>query len=787
VSVLGRKLGRDLLRLKGQVATIALVLACGMMAMIMLRSTWQSLTAARDRYYADYRFADVFARVQRAPEQVAAELERIPGVARVYPRLVEEVMVPLPAQPDPVTGRIVSIPDDGVPPLNGLYLRAGRLPMSGDPDEAVILEQFAAIHHLAPGDRLPVVMNGSLRSLRIVGLAMSPEYVLAMGNGSGMFDSHTFVVVWMLRGSVAPTFRMEGAFNDVALRLEPRASLPTVLDAVDLVLARHGGFHAIGRDRQQSHAMLTGELDNLRNLALVIPAVFLAVAAFLVNVVVSRLVFLERSQIAVLKALGFSDRQIGLHYLGLVALIVALAAALGLALGDWSARWMTALYADFYRFPSSLHHLAPDLVAITVGIGLGAAVIGALGAVRRVARMAPAQAMRPPVPLSYRRTLAERLGLGGLIGPSALMVVREIERRPLRFLLSTAGIAMGVAIFLLGQFSWDSFDRLMNETFPREHREDLTVQFASARPARAVRDLAHLPGVALAEGQRSVPVRFRAGARWRDAVIIGDPYPSALRQILDGGEVPLDLPEEGLVLTDRLAERLEVEVGDEIEVEVLEGSFAVRRARVAGLVDEPFGMFGHARADWLSRWLGEQPQVTAVLLDVDGDRVGDVRARLKELPVVVGVASTERTIEAYRSQTGESMQVMTLILVLSAAAIAVGVVYNNARIALSMRSRDLTSLRVLGFTRREISSILLGEIAIQVGIGIPLGLLVGTAWARYYAGTIDQDVMRFPFHIAPATYAAAASIALVAGVISALLVRRRLDRLDLVAVLKSSE
>jgi len=781
VSALRKKLRRDLWRLRGQVVTIALVLACGFLALIMLRSTYQSLLAARDRYYAEYRFGDVFARVERAPDHVARRLEALPGVARVYPRIVEDVMVPLASEPDPVTGRIVSIPDDGVPPLDDLYLRAGRLPAAGASDEAVILEQFAKAHRIEPGDRLPVVMNGQLRRLHVVGIAMSPEYMLAMsGRGIGL-DERAFVVIWMLRSAVAPVFRLEGAFDDVVIQIEAGTSVPAILDAVDRELVRYGGFHAVGRDRQMSNYALTGELDNLRNLALVVPAIFLAVAAFLVNVVVSRLVFLERTQIAVLKALGFTDRRIALHYLGLVASIVAIGAVVGVALGAWSARWMTDMYADFYRFPERIYHVSPALIAATVGIGLAAAVAGALGAVFRIARMPPAQAMRPPAPLVYRRTLAERLGIGRAIGPSGMMVVREIERRPVRFLLSTAGIAMSVGIFIFGRFSWDSFDYLFDDVYLREHREDLTVTLASPQPARAIQELAHLPGVELAEGERAVPVRIRAGSKWRDTVIIGYAPTTELHQ------APAGLPHDGVLLTDRLAGVLGVGAGDPIDVEILEGDWPVRRVVVRGLVDEPFGLQGHARADWLDHLLRVEPRVTTLLLRVTPDRAAEVRARLKQIPAVAGVTSTSRIIENFRTQTGGSMWVMTMILGLSAAAIAIGVVYNNARIALSLRSRDLASLRVLGFTRREISSVLLGELGAQVVLGVPLGLVVGTWWATAYAATIDQEVMRFPLHISPSTYATAAAIALVSGLISALLVRRKLDRLDLVEVLKSAD
>jgi putative ABC transport system permease protein len=787
VSVLERKLGRDLRRLAGQVATIALVLTCGIMAMVMMRGTFASLLDARDAYYASGRFAEVFARLQRAPEAIVARVEAIDGVARAESRLVEDVMVPLADAPEPIAGRLVSIPDDGEPRLNALRLTAGRLPDAAAGDEIVILAQFAQARALGPGDRLPVVVHGELRTLAVVGVGITPEYIFAMSGREMIADPARFVVAWMPRRPMAELFRMEGGFDDLVLGLSPGASLTHVLAEVDHELEPYGGLHAYGRDKQLSAAALDNELDQLRTLALVIPAIFLAVAGFLVNVVVSRLVFLERTQIAVLKAVGFGDGRVALHYLALVALIGAIAIAAGTALGTWFGGWMTDLYARFFRLPGGEFALSPGLVLGTAAVTLGAAALGALASVRRVARMPPAQAMLPPAPLRYHRTLLERLGVVHLFGGAGRMAVREIGRRPLRFLLSAAGIAMGVAIFIFGRFSWDSFDRLMSQRFLREHREDLIVTLDRRLPERATRELGHLAGVERAEPMRAIGARLHAGHLWRDASLIGLPAGGELRQLLDGDEVPLELPAAGLLVTDELAHRLGARVGDELLVEVLEGEFPTRPMPIMGLVDEPFGLQAYARAEWLADLLGQEPGANAALLRVAPDQLDAVRRRLKDIPSVLGVVGTAATIDNYRGQTGESMSVMTIVLTLSAAAIAIGVVYNNARIALSLRGRDLATLRVLGFTRPEVSTMFLVELGLQVAIGIPFGLWLGRVWSAALLASFDLELMRLPLTIRGATYATAALIAIVSAIASGLLVRRRLDRLDLLAVLKASE
>ena len=466
-------------------------------------------------------------------------------------------------------------------------------------------------------------------------------------------------------------------------------------------------------------------------------------------------------------------------------MIVAIAAVLGTAAGAWSARWMTNLYSDFYRFPTRLYQLSAASVAFTLGgqpRGRG----------HRCARLGPprhAHAARPgdaaaDAAVVPARRFAERLHVDRFLGTSAMMVVRELERRPLRFLLSSTGIALGVAIFLLGRFSWDSFEYLMNETFVRGHREDITVTLRRSGPDRAVcTSSRRCPACSTPRASAWYRCGFRFGSRWRDTSIIGLQQDSALRTLLDGDERPVAVPEHGALISTELSERIGAGLGDTVEVEVLEQDWPIKTLTVEGLIDEPFGMLVYARADWLSSWLGEQPRVSAVLASIDPDRASELRARLKELPEVLGVASTQHSIDLYREQTGGSMVFFTLVLTISAAAIAMGVVYNNARIALSLRSRDLSTLRVLGFTRREISTVLLGELGAQVVVGIPLGLLLGTWGAHGLAAAMGTEVMRLHVHIASTTYATAAMIAFVAGIASALLVRRNLDRLDLIGVL----
>ena len=784
---LERKLLRDLWRLRGQAVSIALVIACGIASYVALNSTHASLEGERDRYYEANRFADVFVHLKRAPNAVAARISAIPGVAVVHAREVERITLPVEGLAEPATGRIITLPEAGVSPLNVPFLRKGRMVEPGRVDQAIVLESFAAAHHVEPGDTLPAIINGVLRHLSVVGVALSPEYVFPVGDFDPLPDPARFAVLWMSRDVVAPSFQMDGAFNDLVLRLQPGVSEHQVLEAVDRILEPYGGMSAYGRSQQVSNRFLDGELMQLGQMSTVIAGIFLGVAAFLVNVVMSRLVHLQRSQIATLRAIGYRGSEVGRHYLALVLVIALAGSVLGTGGGAYLGRGMMGLYAPYFHFPAFGYRLDAGVVATAVLVSLGAALVGGIATVRRAARLPPAEAMRPEAPPSYRPSIFERIGLGRLLAPSGRMVLRELTRRPLRTALSALGIAMATAILIATRFSYDAIDAIMDLAFAQAQRDDLTVSFIRPLPDEARREIAHLPGVLRTEPIRVVPARLKAGPRKREVGLTGLSEGATLRRLVEWPGREVSLPEKGMILTDKLAEVLDVAVGDSVIVDVLEGDRRTLNLRVAGVSRDLFGLQAHMSLEALHEALGERDVISGTALTVDRNQEALVERRLKDMPAIASVTRRMAVIERFRQQMAENTGTTTFILVFFAGIIAAGVVYNNARIALSIRSRDLASLRVLGFTRGEISSVLLGELAVDVLLALPLGLAIGTGLAHLVGGMVDPETYRLPVVISGRTYAFSVAVTTGAAFLSAMLVRRQLDRLDLIAVLKTRE
>lgn len=787
IRALDRKLLRDLWRQRTQALAIAAVIGAGVTMFVGYLSTLASLERAQTTYYHRYRFADVFASLARAPLAVRTDLAAIPGVQALDARVAADVTLDVPGLDEPAVGHLVSIVVPGTTSLNALVIRAGRMPVSGRFEEVVAGEAFALANHLRPGDGIGAVVNGRRRTLRIVGLALSPEYVTTARPGEIIPDNRRFGILWMERRALASAFDMDGAFNDVALTLAPGANATAVIDAVDARLARYGGTGAIPRSLQFSHWTIANELQQLRTIGLAIPLVFLGVAAFLLNVVLSRLVAVQREQIAALKALGYPNRTIGWHFAQWSLVVCAVGGGLGVAGGSWMGEAMTGIYNDYFRFPTLDFRLVGWVVAVAIAASLAAGLGGALIAVRRAVRLPPAEAMRPEPPARYRITLIERTGLARWLGTTGRLIVRNLARQPARSATSIVGIGLGASLLVLGLFFLDAIAEVLRVQFSVAQHHDVTVTFVRPRSARALHELRRLPGVLAVQPARMVPVRLRAAQRSRQIGLTGLGAGVGLQRVVDTDGRPIALPPAGLVVSRTLADQLAIRAGDAVTVEILEGRQARHLVRVTGIVDEYLGLAAYMDLTALHALMGEAPLLSGAYLQVDPAFAPVLDARLKAVPAVAGVGLRRAALDSFRAQIDDTMGVMVFFNVFFAGTIAFGVVYNAARLSLSERSRELASLRVLGFTRGEVAEILIGELALLTGIAIPLGLVAGTGFAALLAQAFQTELYRFPVVVAPTTYAIAAAVTAAAAVLSALVVRRQVDHLDLVGVLKMRE
>lgn len=784
---LNRKLVRDLRHIWMQGLAIALVIGCGVAMYVMSLGTLDSLRETRTAYYERYRFADVFASLKRAPQRLQDEIADIPGVARVQTRVVASVTLDVPGLREPARGRLISVPEGREPALNNLHIRRGRGIAEGRKDEAVVSEAFAEANGLAPGDGLSAVINGRKRTLDIVGVALSPEYIYSLGPGAIMPDDKRFGVIWVGRKMLAAAFDLEGSFNDVAVTVMPGVPEERVIDRLDRLLARYGGIGAYGREDQTSHWYLSNELVQLEAMARVAPPIFLGVAAFLLHIVASRLVATEREQIGLLKAFGYSGMAVGWHYSKMVLFIVAVGVLFGFAGGAWLGRGLTGIYTDFFRFPFLFYRPDPAVFANSALLSLAIGLAATMRAVRRAARLPPAVAMQPAPPPVYSKTVLERAGISRILAQPTRMVLRHIVRQPVRAALTTLGIAMSAAILVSSMFSLDSIEHVIDVQFNQISRQDVTVALVEPKRSAILAEFAAMPGVMRAEAVRGVPVRIRNGHVSRRVGLTGWPPERDLGRLLDTRLDPVSLPPMGIVLSKKLAEVLGSGRGDRVTVEAMEGRRPVGELPVTAVIEEYIGTAAYMDLSALNDFMDDPPLVSAVLLQVDRNSEDDLYDRLKNAPAVAGVTIETAAIESFRETLAENLLLMTGFNVLFAGLIAFGVVYNSARISLSERGRELASLRVLGFTRAEVSWILLGEFTVLTLLALPPGFLIGYGLAWSMAMSFETELFRLPLVVDRATYGFSAVVVIASALLTGLLVRRRIDRLDLISVLKTRE
>ena len=787
IRALDRKVLRDAWSMRGQVVACAAVVAAGICSFVTLYSTNRALSASQRGFYEQYRFADVFAPAVRAPEAVAAQLAAIPGLSTLQTRVVVGVNLDVPGLEEPARGRVVSLAAHPGAGLNALHLRTGRYPEAGSEDEVLANEAFAQANGLAPGNAVRAVMNGRLKELRIVGVAISPEYIYDLGPGQLVPDNRRFGTLWMDRKGLAKAYDMEGAFNDVAARLAPGASRRAVIDELDRVLAPFGAAGAYGREDQLSHKFLSDEIRQNFTMARISPTIFLAVAAFVLHTILSRLVQLQRAQIGLLKAFGYSDNALGVHFLELAAGIAILGALVGVAAGIPLERALLGLYADYYHFPVFSTEDEAAVAAAGVALAVLAAALGAWPAARGASRLAPAESMRPTLPPRFQAGVLERWGLRRVIGPSGRMLVRNLLRRPLRLAANVAGIGVAVSLLVLSWALFDGIEFLMRWQFAIVQRDDLQVVLVEPRSRSAAYELARLPGVARVEPVRYVHVTLRHGHRSRRLVLMGLEPDATLRRVVDRHGVSVPPPEDGLLLTGMMADSLGAAAGDTLQVEVIEGSRPVVRMQVVAVVDEPIGVYAYATRPAVNRLLREGDVVNAAYVIADGNERRALYASLKRTPAVVGTNLREAAYLQFRDMMDRGIGTMNAINLLFAGIIAFGLVYNGARIALSERGYELATLRVLGFTQREAAGLLLGEQGIITLLGLPVGLALGLALALYIVLQMSTDLYRLPFVVTGSTLVWSMACVAFAAALSGAAVAWRLRHLDLVAALKARE
>lgn len=787
VSPLDRKLLRDLWRMKLQAFAIALVIAVGVLLLVMMDGLFNSLQQTRQAYYERYRLAEVFAPVKRAPDHVLDQLRNVEGVGAVEGRVVGGALIDIEGQAVPVRAQAVSLPEFRDPRLNDVYLAGGRRMDPRRRDEILLLEGFAEAHELAPGDTLTATMNGARRSFKIVGLAQSPEFLYSTAPGEIVPDDSRFAVIWMSERALEAAFDVDGAFNEVLLTLDRGAELQAVIDHVDRILAPYGGTGAYGLEDQYSNRFITEEITSLEFSSRTIPPIFMGVAAFLLYIVISRMIEAERMQIGLLKAFGYTSAEVGWHYFKFVAVIAIGGALLGCGLGILSGQALAGVYQQYYKFPFLIFRVDPAAFVTAVLVSTASASAGGVLVLRKVFALTPAVAMRPPAPANFSASARLVAMLKRFLDQPSRMIVRRIARQPIRAFAAVSGIAvgMGLSVGMLGVMS--GFDRTVDLSFSVIDRSDATVTFIEPLGTKTIYELKQVDGVSAVEPFRTVPVILRNGVKTHRGSLSGLISEPQLNRAMSRETEPIYIRKDGIILSQPLARKLDIGPGEQLTVEVREGRQPVVTLPVVSVAETLLGAPAYFEMGALNEALDEPNRVSGAYLQIDSDKASAIYESLKGMPAVAGVSLKDEAREAFIRIMNEGAGSTRYIMALIAAIITFGIVYNSARIAFAERVHDLASLRVLGFTKNEAAYVLLGELGVITLAALPIGSLLGIGLAEAIAAGFSTDLYTVPSDIGPGSIGMGALAVLIAAVIAGWLVKRDVDRIELVSALKSRE
>ncbi|HEU4602659.1 MAG TPA: FtsX-like permease family protein, partial [Steroidobacteraceae bacterium] len=749
---LDRKLLRDLQRLKMQAIAVSAVLACGVTLFVMATGMYDSLERARDHYYDYARMADIAVSAVRAPDSIASELEALAGVNAVETRVAGVGLLDIAHKSDPVSARFVSLPPDRHPRVNDVLLRAGRWPEATRENEVLINEAFAEANELQPGMRIRALIYGRYRELNVVGIASSPEFVFAVAPGGLLPEPARFGVVWMGRKALGRAFDLDGAFNDVVMRLASDADVHETMFAIDRMLARYGGRGAYGRDRMISAQFLADELSSLQTMASILPPIFMLVAVFLLNVSLSRLVETERSNIGLLKAFGYTNFSIALHYTKFAIAFAILGAGIGLIGGRLIGDYVAMLYTKVYRIPNLQFDAEIHIYVWAVIVALVAAILGAARAVHRAAVLPPAAALAPPAPVSFGKMGATIEDAAQTLDGKTRMVARRIARFPRRSLTTVTGIALALALLITSQHFPISMNHIVDVTFGVAQRMDATLTFSETADDRVLNEVARLPGVFSVEPLRATEVIFTAGSRQRRETLMGLPAWPELFRVLDQHMDSVRMRHDGITLSQNIATKLGVKVGDRIHVQSTEGHRATADLLVISIVKPYLAGVAYMEIGAMGRALREPGRVSGAYVLMDRKQRDALNDAVKRLPMIAGVSFTTNASASMRKMLSEGSGFFASLFVFFSCLMAGGVAYSAARVTFAEQERDLATLRVLGFRRGEVSYVLLAEIGGLLIVALPSGAVLGAVLSRWLMSQFQTDLFNFPYITNSAAY-----------------------------------
>ncbi|WP_031516889.1 ABC transporter permease [Desulfofalx alkaliphila] len=786
---LNKKLWRTVLSTKGQFLAVAAVVMLGMTVFIAMVTTYHNLEATQDKYYKDNNFADHYFHVINAPQEIVSRIEDLPGVLKVTGRIQKDVPV-LKEDNQRATARLTGywLPIENE--INGIEITSGQIfdeHGHGGKYEVLLDPQYAEANKLSFNDTLTIAAEGKQVTLTVAGTAIGPEFVYPIKDASTLIpDYETFGIFYVPNALAQQFLNLPGQINQILIIFAPGADKDATVRQIENILEPYGNLTNYPRDDQISHALLQAELDQLLTTSQSLPVIFLLVAALIQFVIISRLVKSQRLQIGIMKALGYHNRQIMWHYAGYAMLVAVTGLVLGSVLGVVLAGYLTRVYALYFNLPEAMGGISMPAIVLGAFLCMGTAMAAGFVATRGILKINAAHAMRPEPPKGTGKVIFENWPwFWRRLDPSWKMALRGVLRNRLRFAITTLGVVLAVGLLVVSWFFNDSIDYLLEQHFYREQKYDLIVRFDAPVKDNELLYISQLDGVIKTEPIFEMPVKMAFGDKTADDTLLGLPTDVSLKMLVGEQGQQLWLPTNGILMDRRTAHDLGVNIGDKVKVETQLGIGPSHQdyLTVMGINRQFVGGGSYINISQLNRLIGEHQVVTGAMLKVEHGKALPVEEQLNKIIGVSSVLSRQKELDNFYQHL-EMMVYFTGVMVIFAGVLGFAIVYNSSLINFYERKNELASLKVIGFSNREISNLLLKETAIQTVLGIALGLPFGRAMAHGYINAVSTDMFIIPVIIYPMTYILSAIGGIIFVMVAFKYANRGIRKLDMVEALK---
>ena len=783
-SLMAKKLGRDFMGLLAPAIVLSLVMTAGLSSLIMSRSVLKSLLESKKRTYQQLQFADLFIPLVRIPRNALERLKQFDEVQRVECRITADGQVLLPSEKQNIQARFHSLASEGSV-LNVLKIMDGRFPPHSSYTNALLSDAFASAWKIKPGDTVELLLKGRKLKLRVSGLVRSAEYVYQAGSATSIPEDRLFSVWWINERLLEEIMQMRSSCNDILMSLKRGSHWHALQKPMEKILRPFGYTQMIPRDRQISNYFIESELTQLKAMAIFVPGIFLSVTLFLLNITMARVLLTQRESIGTLYAFGLPRIQLLLNTLILGLLCLVPGAILGMFFGWWLAKEVFRIYLEFYRFAYSEFQFDTNSALLSILLCITTGLAGSAFALRGLLSNTPAALLRPNPPAHTRSTRFDSLGVLRHLSLTTRMSLRNLFRRPFQSIVTAAGLAISLALLVFARFERIAISQMIEREFELTQLQTHTFLFSTRLPNSIGNSIRYLLPPGLLETHLTLPVILEKGIASRELTLQIKRETHQLRG--DAPERQRTLTHSGLSLSRSLAEALNVKPGDDVQITTREAIPKSATIRISNLNENLLGYVASLPENEFRKIWPSEASTNSALFRATLGSITPTKRLADTIPTLSGALEKNFEKKIFEKTVAENIGIFENFMIAFAILIAIGVLYNNARIQFAERQSELSLLRAVGFLEIELTFLFWSDYIILTSLSLAPGLLLGRWLVEWVMRGIETEMFRIPVDISGTTYIWACLVLFLGIFFAAILIQPHIRKIPFITVLKTKE